>query len=146
MTIHNQILYVTILSHSAPPHPPPHTHTHTQGFAMTIHNQILYVTIFSAVFSTLGLATAGQLGPALAFVSRHPEALSSILALSAASTCGQLFISHTIKSYGALLFATVMTTRQFLSILISCLLFAHPLTLGQWAGTAMVFGEPEGGG
>lgn len=49
--------------------------------------------------------------------------------------------SHTIKTFGALLFATVMTTRQFISILLSCILFAHPLTGGQWLGTIMVFGE-----
>ena len=48
------------------------------------------------------------------------------------SNAGQLFIVHTIKSYGALLFATVMTTRQFLSILLSCILYRHPLTAGQW--------------
>ena len=53
---------------------------------------------------------------------------------------GQLFIYHTIKAYGALLFATVMTTRQFLSILLSCLLFVHPLTAYQWLGTVIVFG------
>ncbi len=47
---------------------------------------------------------------------------------------GQLFITHTIRSYGALLFATAMTTRQFLSVLLSCLLFQHPLSLGQWCG------------
>lgn len=34
-----------------------------------------------------------------------------------------------------------MTTRQFISILLSCILFAHPLTGGQWLGTVMVFGE-----
>lgn len=33
-----------------------------------------------------------------------------------------------------------MTTRQFLSILASCLLFAHPLSAGQWVGTGLVFG------
>jgi adenosine 3'-phospho 5'-phosphosulfate transporter B2 len=33
-----------------------------------------------------------------------------------------------------------MTTRQFLSILLSCLLFLHPLSLGQWMGTVLVFG------
>ena len=55
-------------------------------------------------------------------------------------TIGQLFISHTIRTYGALLFATVMTTRQFISILLSCVLFGHPLSLGQWGGTATVFG------
>lgn len=63
-----------------------------------------------------------------------------MLSLSLAATVGQLFIYHTIKSFGALLFATVMTTRQFLSILLSCIIFIHPLSLGQWAGTVMVFG------
>ena len=49
---------------------------------------------------------------------------------------GQLFIIHTIKAFGALTFATVMTTRQFVSILLSCALFAHPLALGQWYAPA----------
>ena len=45
---------------------------------------------------------------------------------------GQLLIVHTIRSFGALVFATVMTTRQFVSVLASCIIFAHPLTPGQW--------------
>jgi adenosine 3'-phospho 5'-phosphosulfate transporter B2 len=45
---------------------------------------------------------------------------------------GALFISYTIKTFGALIFATIMTTRQFLSILLSCFLFLHPLSFGQW--------------
>ena len=111
-----------------------------KGYQMTIFNQIMYVQAFSAGFSTLGLISAGQLGDAISFVMRHPDALGSILTLSAAATMGQLFISHTIKTYGALLFATVMTTRQFISILLSCVLVAHPLSLGQWGGTVVVFG------
>jgi len=62
------------------------------------------------------------------------------LLLSCAATIGQLFIFHTIKTFGALLFATVMTTRQFLSILLSCFMFLHPLSLGQSAATVIVFG------
>ena len=111
-----------------------------KGYQMTIYNQIMYVQSFSAGFSILGLLTAGQLGEAFSFVLRHPDALGSIMTLSAAATIGQLFISHTIRTYGALLFATVMTTRQFISILLSCILFAHPLSGGQWLGTAGVFG------
>ena len=111
-----------------------------KGYQMTIFNQIMYVQAFSAGFSTLGLISAGQLGDAISFVMRHPDALGSILTLSTAATVGQLFISHTIKTYGALIFATVMTTRQFISILLSCILFAHPLSLGQWGGTVVVFG------
>jgi len=45
---------------------------------------------------------------------------------------GSLCISYTIKTFGALTFATIMTTRQFLSILLSSLFFGSPLTPGQW--------------
>lgn len=78
--------------------------------------------------------------PALAFLSRHPDCLWNIVILSCAATIAQLFISHTIKTFGALLFATVMTTRQFLSILLSCFLFLHPLSWGQTLATCIVFG------
>lgn len=45
---------------------------------------------------------------------------------------GQVLIMHTIRRFGALGFATIMTSRQFVSVLASCLIFAHPLSLGQW--------------
>ena len=79
------------------------------------------------------------MGAAIQFIKDHPEALNDVLILSAASTCGQLCILYTIREFGALLFATIMTTRQFLSILLSCVIFMHPLTALQWLGTAMVF-------
>ena len=79
------------------------------------------------------------MGKAIEFIQNHPEAMYDVLILSAASTCGQLCILYTIREFGALLFATIMTTRQFLSILLSCVIFMHPLTAPQWAGTALVF-------
>mmetsp|Transcript_23879 Transcript_23879/g.66228 ORF Transcript_23879/g.66228 Transcript_23879/m.66228 type:complete len:348 (-) Transcript_23879:260-1303(-) len=112
-----------------------------KGYSMTIYNQILYVTMCSSALSAFGLISSGQFPQAIDFITRHPEALYSIMLLSCAATMGQLFISYTIRCYGALLFATVMTTRQFLSILLSCALFMHPLSLGQWGGTFIVFGS-----
>lgn len=52
--------------------------------------------------------------------------------MSTFTPAGSLFISYTIKSFGALMFATIMTTRQFLSILLSSFFFGSPLTGGQW--------------
>ncbi|GMH35667.1 hypothetical protein BSKO_03535 [Bryopsis sp. KO-2023] len=111
-----------------------------KGFNMTIFNQVFYVQLTAVAQSLFGLITSGHLWSALDFVTTHPAALKSIFLLSLTATMGQLFIYHTIKAYGPLLFATVMTTRQFMSILLSCILFVHPLSLGQWAGTALVFG------
>ena len=54
------------------------------------------------------------------------------LRTSSLMTAGQLFILHTIKTFGALIFAAVMTTRQFLSILVSSILFNNRLSEGQW--------------
>lgn len=121
---------------------------------MSMFNQAFYVQLTATAQSLFGLVTSGKLWTALSFVLSHPSALWSIFGLSLAATIGipskklqililflgQLFIYHTIKAYGALLFATVMTTRQFLSILLSCILFAHPLTPFQWVGTVVVFG------
>ncbi len=44
----------------------------------------------------------------------------------------QLFIFFTIQQYGALHFALIMTIRQFLSIVLSCLVFSHNLSAPQW--------------
>ncbi len=93
---------------------------------------MLYTTGFSTLFSFVGVVAAGQLLSALSFMLRHPDALGVVLALSASSACVQLIISYTIKRYGALVFATIMTTRQFFSILLSSLVFWTPLTGTQW--------------
>ncbi|KAF6258757.1 UDP galactose transporter-related protein [Scenedesmus sp. NREL 46B-D3] len=109
-----------------------------KGYQMTSYNQVLYVSLCSLVLSSFGLVTSGQLSATLGFITRHPDALSAMILLSCASSCGSLFISYTIKSFGALVFAIIMTTRQFLSILLSSLFFGSPLTGGQWAGTGVV--------
>lgn len=111
-----------------------------EGYKMETYNQMLWVTFCSACISMFWLLGDSSLGAAIAFVSKYPSAMSDIFTLSLSSTLGQLFILYTIREYGALLFATIMTSRQFISILLSCVLFLHPLTLGQWTGTLMVFG------
>merc|ERR1711935_1276340 len=112
-----------------------------KGYNMETYNQMLWVNFCSAVISSFWLFSDSSMGTAIQFIKDHPEALNDVLILSAASTCGQLCILYTIREFGALLFATIMTTRQFLSILLSCLIFMHPLTFMQWLGTAMVFGS-----
>lgn len=101
----------------------------------------MYITMCSSTLSLGTLVITSQLTGALGFVSRHPDAFANIMTLSAAATVAQLFISHTIKTFGALLFATVMTVRQVISIVLSCILFNHPLTMLQWLSVGIVFGS-----
>ncbi|BBN05948.1 solute carrier family 35 (adenosine 3'-phospho 5'-phosphosulfate transporter), member B2 [Marchantia polymorpha subsp. ruderalis] len=110
-----------------------------KGYNMDIFNQIFYVTLCSGVLSITGLLLQGQWLLAINFVIRHPKCMYDILLLSCAATTSQFFISYTIRTFGALIFATLMTTRQLISIFLSCLLFAHPLTVQQWGAAIVVF-------
>ncbi|CAI9105296.1 OLC1v1004189C1 [Oldenlandia corymbosa var. corymbosa] len=112
-----------------------------KGYDMDIHNQIFYTTLCSCMLSFAGLILQGNLVKAIDFVFRHHDCFFDILLLSTVATASQFFISYTIRTFGALTFATIMTTRQLVSILLSCLFFAHPLGWLQFVGAVIVFGS-----
>jgi len=111
-----------------------------KGYGMEIHNQIFYTTMCSCLLSLTGLILQNHLIPAVDFMFRHPDCFSDVVILSSVATASQFFISYTIRTFGALTFATIMTTRQLVSILLSCVWFVHPLSWMQWVGAAIVFG------
>ncbi|XP_059664430.1 UDP-galactose/UDP-glucose transporter 5B-like [Cornus florida] len=112
-----------------------------KGYDMEIHNQIFYTTSCSCILSLTGLILQGHLLMAVDFVYRHNDCFFDIALLSTVATASQFFISYTIRTFGALTFATIMTTRQLVSILLSCLWFAHPLSWEQSVGAVIVFGS-----
>ncbi|KAM7522245.1 hypothetical protein LguiA_012147 [Lonicera macranthoides] len=112
-----------------------------KGYDMEIHNQIFYTTLCSCVLSLTGLILQGHLIMAIDFVSRHSDCFFDIALLSTVATASQFFISYTIRTFGALTFATIMTTRQLASIFLSCVWFGHPLSLEQFIGAVIVFGS-----
>ncbi|KAG0460786.1 hypothetical protein HPP92_021083 [Vanilla planifolia] len=94
-----------------------------KGYDMEIHNQIFYTTLCSTFLSFCGLVVQGHLLMAIDFMLRHQDCIYDILLLSTVATASQFFISYTIRTFGALTFATIMTTRQLVSILLSCVVF-----------------------
>lgn len=110
-----------------------------KGYDMEIHNQIFYTTLCSCFLSLTGLVLQGQLLMAIDFVTRYHDCFFDIVLLSTVATTSQFFISYTIRTFGALTFATIMTTRQLVSILLSCVWFAHPLSWEQFIGAVIVF-------
>ncbi|CAN7005981.1 unnamed protein product [Brassica rapa subsp. trilocularis] len=112
-----------------------------KGYNMEIHNQIFYTTLCSCFLSFTGLVLQGHLLLAVDFVSRHRDCLLDIALLSTVATASQFFISYTIRTFGALTFAAIMTTRQLASIMLSCIWFSHPLSWEQCIGSVIVFGS-----
>ncbi|XP_039041601.1 UDP-galactose/UDP-glucose transporter 5B-like isoform X2 [Hibiscus syriacus] len=112
-----------------------------KGYDMEIHNQIFYTTLCSCILSLIGLILQGHLLSAIDFVCRHTDCFLDIVLLSTVATISQFFISYTIRTFGALTFAAIMTTRQLVSIMLSCVWFGHPLSWEQCIGAVVVFGS-----
>merc|ERR1719198_2518884 len=92
------------------------------------------VNLFSLLFTAMNLLWTGEMGLSLKFL------MLNLLTLSFTSATGQLFIFYTIKKFGPIVFTIMMTTRQMLSLTVSCIVFGHALGSGAVAGTAVVFG------
>ncbi len=67
------------------------------------------------------------------------QAFLHMIILSITSATGQLFIFYTIKEFGPVQFTIIMTSRQILSLVISCFWFGHTLHFIGWVSTIVVF-------
>jgi drug/metabolite transporter (DMT)-like permease len=98
-----------------------------------------YANLFSSAFTALGLLVTLEITEVLQYLSENPGILPHIFTMAVCSAIGQLFIFYTIKKYGPLVFATIQTVRQFLSVVLSIIFFAHPLNAMEAVGILMVF-------
>jgi solute carrier family 35 (adenosine 3'-phospho 5'-phosphosulfate transporter), member B2 len=54
--------------------------------------------------------------------------VSDCVILSLCSACGQLFIYETISEFGPVVFIIIMTVRQLLAVVLSCIFYKHALS------------------
>merc|ERR1719343_1821173 len=91
--------------------------------------ELMFATsAFSTILSLITLIHDGTLWPAFDFMSRHKEIQFHFFAFSFCSTVGQLLIFYTIKNFGAVVLAMVLTTRILISIALSVFLYEHKNT------------------
>ncbi|KAG7163201.1 Adenosine 3'-phospho 5'-phosphosulfate transporter 1-like [Homarus americanus] len=97
------------------------------------------VNLFSCLFTTTSLMQQGGFSTSFNFMLTYPAFFWDSLILSICSATGQLFIYHTISLFGPVVFIIIMTIRQGLAILLSCLIYSHPVSLMGVLGIFMVF-------
>jgi drug/metabolite transporter (DMT)-like permease len=98
-----------------------------------------YNNALAALYVFIALLFVGEAPLALLFVERHPGVLWPISLFCLTSTLGQAAIFTLLRYHGALTCAIVTTTRKFLTVLLSVLLYSHSLSLSQWFGVGAVF-------
>jgi len=101
---------------------------------------MLIMNAFSAVFSFVTLVHQEELTDSLLFVLAHPDLLLHVALFCLCSTVGQLFIFYTVKNFGAVVFAIIMSVRILFSTLLSCLVYRHPVSELGVLGILVVFG------
>jgi len=99
------------------------------------------VNVFSCLFTSWSLIQQGSLQTSIAFILAHPDFMWHAAILSAASCSGQLFIYYTIAEFGAVVFTIIMTTRSALAIILSCIIYSHPVNALGVFGILVAFGS-----
>nr|SVE80703.1 EOG090X05CU [Daphnia magna] len=97
------------------------------------------VNLMSCLFTSASLIQQGGFFYSLSFAARHPIFIMDCLLTAISSASGQLFIFATISKFGPVVFTIIMTVRQGLSILLSCLLYQHHLSHMGILGVFIVF-------
>nr|SVE75725.1 EOG090X05CU [Daphnia hispanica] len=97
------------------------------------------VNLMSCLFTSASLIQQGGFFYSLSFAARHPVFIMDCLLTAISSATGQLFIFTTISKFGPVVFTIIMTVRQGLSILLSCLLYQHHLSSMGILGVFIVF-------
>ncbi len=101
---------------------------------------MLGVCSWAALFTFIPLVSDGTLASSLLFAKAHPAFFFDAAGSAVCSGFGQILIYGTIAEFGAVTFVIIMTIRQSLSILVSCLLFGHPVNAVGALGLIITFG------
>ncbi|XP_060555316.1 adenosine 3'-phospho 5'-phosphosulfate transporter 1-like isoform X2 [Ruditapes philippinarum] len=97
------------------------------------------VNMFSCLLTSVALIEQGGFVECIAFMFKFPTFVVHAVILSLCSACGQLFIFYTIERFGPVTFTIIMTLRQAFAILLSCIIYGHPLTFLGIIGVCIVF-------
>lgn len=97
------------------------------------------VNFFSTLLTLVSLLQQGALFASLRFaLIFHSFAYDCVL-LSICSATGQLFVFYTISQFGPVTFVIMMTIRQAVAILLSCLIYSHSMSSIGGLGIIIIF-------
>ncbi|VDL89269.1 unnamed protein product [Schistocephalus solidus] len=94
---------------------------------------------WAAAFTVVSLAGKNSLASSVTFAQEHPLFLTDVTLSALCSGLGQILIFLTISRFGAATFVIIMTIRQALSILVSCIIFDHSINTTGLFGFCVTF-------
>eukprot|EP00088_Acartia_fossae_P033489 TRINITY_DN3427_c0_g1_i5.p1 TRINITY_DN3427_c0_g1~~TRINITY_DN3427_c0_g1_i5.p1 ORF type:complete len:441 (-),score=63.22 TRINITY_DN3427_c0_g1_i5:183-1505(-) len=97
------------------------------------------VNLFSCLLTSVSLLQQGVFLTSLVFMSQFPAFVSDCVILSLCSAVGQIFIYHTISTFGPVVFTIIMTIRQVFAVVLSCVFYGHAVSATSLIGIFIIF-------
>lgn len=107
-------------------------------YKMSTIQMMFGTNLFSCLVTMWSMIWGGNFLSAVGFIMTHPEFAYHATILSLTSATGQLLIFYTIQSFGPVVFTIIMTIRMMLSIMLSCIIYDHPLSAQAVLGVIVV--------
>lgn len=101
-------------------------------------NMTLHIALWSSLVASCHVTLNAASFDRFVLLMSHPAALLHATFLSVTAAASQMFITLTVRSFGAVFLASLISLRHFASILLSSVAFSHRLPLAQWFGFAVV--------
>lgn len=110
-------------------------------YGATSVQMMCVVNMFSCLLTAMSLFQQSSFPLIFSFMTKYPRFIVDCSLISICSASGQLYIFYTISKFGPVTFVIMMTIRQGLAILLSCLMYHHRVTVIGIIGILLVFGS-----
>jgi len=108
-------------------------------YSMSPIQMMAGVNLFSCLLTSVSLFQQGIFYSSLAFMSQYSRFLFDCIILSICSAVGQNFIYFTINKFGPVAFVIIMTVRQVVAVILSCIMFQHSMAPVAILGIFIIF-------
>jgi len=108
-------------------------------YKLSSYQMMFGVNAFSLFFTSVSLLLGGEMFESLSRVLGDPILFKDIISFSFCGAMGQMFIFYTIKTFDAIVFTMIMTSKQLFAVILSIVLYGHFTSSASAFGIMTVF-------
>lgn len=101
-------------------------------------DMLMSCAVYAVGFSIIGIFVKGEHSASYEFFTENRELLVKFIQIGCCQAVGQFFIYGTMSEIGGLRLSMVTSSRKILTVMMSMVIFAHPLTWGQGLSVVMI--------
>lgn len=109
-------------------------------FSPTANHLFTAANMFAFLFVFVNAILTGELVPSIRYLVTHPTVIVDVFGVCILQLIGQICIYLVVANFKQHIYPLISTVRKIFTILLSILVFGHPMTIHQWFAMVLVFG------